>query len=409
MKLRRLFALLLALAMVAAACGGDDAATDEPAETTAAAEEPAETTAPAEEPMDEEEPVETTAAAEEPMDEEEPMEFEPVTMLVVNNMAHLPSFVASELGLWADRGLDVNLELLGSGADIAAGLSAGQAEFGAVNGGTGVAPQRAGGLLTKLIAPYNSDATNAKYVDWISMIGRVDSGIDGTPESLMGKKIGVTGGGTPRAFFTEYLKRNNMTEDDLEIVALSVPDMPAAISTGEVDVVIPWDPFRESALRELGDNGIEFASEADLVLSTIGLGAVDGQLEEKPDEFKAFVEGLVEATFIIRSNPEAAAPVVLSFIEGITEEDAIKSMARNSYDPRFSVCLEVGVEETAAGLVEAGRFESLPEGPDGPNRPFTAADLLDSRVMEEVLAEHPEWIADLPPLPTSVDECDGLE
>ena len=122
-----------------------------------------------------------------------------------------------------------------SGADIAAGLESGQAEFGAVNGGTGVAPQRASGLLTKLVAPYNNDATNAKYVDWISIIGRADRGLTADPSSIIGKKVGVTGGGTPRAYLGEWLRINGLSEDQFEIVTMGAPDMLTAIVNGDVD------------------------------------------------------------------------------------------------------------------------------------------------------------------------------
>jgi len=302
-------ALLLALALVAAACGGDDssdtttATTAATTTTTAAAGDDATTTTA---------PAETTTTTEQVFDE--------VTLLVVNNMAHLPVFVAQQEGLWADRGLNVDVQILGSGADIAAGLESGQAEFGAVNAGTGVAPQRASGLLTKIVAPYNNDATDARYVRWIGIVGRADKGVTTNPQSLKGKKIGVTGGGTPRAYLTAFNNVNGLTEDDYEIVAMGAPDMLTSIINGDVDAVIPWDPFYTAAIDELGRANAVLVSDGEsLVTSSIGLGAVDGQLESKPDVFKRLIEGLVEATYLIRSDPEANAPTVLNYISTVTE------------------------------------------------------------------------------------------
>ena len=377
-KWLRALAILFAFAMIVAACGDSD---DEGGDAT--------TAAPA------------TAGTEAPEATEAPEEFETLTLLVVNNMAHLPVFVAREFGLWTDRGLDVDVQTLGSGADIAAGLESGQAEFGAVNGGTGVAPQRASGLLTKLVAPYNNDATNAKYVDWIGIIGRADSGITDDPQSIVGKTVGVTGGGTPRAYLREWLSLNGLSEDDLEIVTMGAPDMLTAIVNGDVDLVVPWDPFRQAATSRLGDNAVEISPGESLVTSSIGLGAVDGQLESNPDLFKRFIEGVVEATFLIRQDPAAAAPVVLSFVDGISEEEAIAAMARNSYDPRISVCTRYGVELTAGKLVEQGSIEV--------DTPFVADDLVDSSILDEVIAENPEWVADLPPVPDDASGCDGFE
>jgi len=389
---RRLWAVLFAVAILATACGSDDdsdAADDADADATAAETEEAEEPA-------EEEPAEEEPAEEEPA-EEEPMEFQDVTLLVVNNMAHLPTFVASDFGLWTDRGLNVDVQILGGGADIAAGLEAGQAEFGAVNATTGVPPQRAGGLLTKLIAPYNSDATDAAYVDWVSIVGRVDAGLSTDPQSIVGKKVGVTGGGTPRAYLGGFLSTNNLTEDDIEIVTMGAPDMLTAIVNGEVDAVVPWDPFRTSALRQLAENGVDMTPDEPHTSSSIGLGAVDGQMEANPEVFKAFIEGVVEAAFLIRQDPDGAAPVVLNYIQGVTAEDAIEAMNRNSYDPRISICIRYAAETTSQQLVDQGRFEI--------DTPFTGDDLTDSSLLDEVLAEHPEWIADLPPLPESVEDC----
>ena len=123
--MKRLLLAIFALALLATACGSDDDDTGT-AETTTAAP----TTAA---PDDGGDDTTTAAPATTEAMEDEPVEFTDVTLLVVNNMAHLPTFLASDFGLWTDRGLNVDVQILGGGADIAAGLTAGQAEFGAVN------------------------------------------------------------------------------------------------------------------------------------------------------------------------------------------------------------------------------------------------------------------------------------
>lgn len=381
-------AVLLALALVAAACGGDDSS-----DTTSAAADTTTTTA-----ASSDDGATTTTAAAEETTTTAAQVFDDVSLLVVNNMAHLPVFVAQQEGLWAERGLNVDVQILGSGADIAAGLESGQAEFGAVNAGTGVAPQRASGLLTKIVAPYNNDATDARYVKWIGIVGRADAGVTTNPQSLVGKKIGVTGGGTPRAYLTAFNNVNGLSEDDYEIVAMGAPDMLTAIINGDVDAVVPWDPFYTAAIDELGRANAVLVSDGEsLVTSSIGLGAVDGQLEQKPDVFKRLIEGLVESTYLIRSDPEANAPTVLNYISTVTEEQAIMAMARNKYDPRVSICLEWGVEDTATQLRDAGRFDAT----------FTAEELIDASILQEVLDENPQWLEDLPPLPTELTDCTG--
>ena len=176
--------------------------------------------------------------------------------------------------------------------------------------------------------------------------------------------------------------------------------MLTAIVNGDVDVVVPWDPFRTSALRQLGDNGVDVSPGENLVLSPSALarGRSDGS---QPEVFKAFIEGIVEATWIIRQDPESVAPVVLNFIQGVTEEDAIDAMERNSLrSPHLHLHPMHGPSHRSA-VGRAGRFEV--------DAPFTADDLLDRSLLDEVLAENPEWIADLPPLPENVEDCEGYE
>jgi len=111
------------------------------------------------------------------------------------------------------------------------------------------------------------------------------------------------------------------------------------------------------------------------------------------------IEGVVEASFLIRQDPSNVAPVALGFIDGVSEDAVVEAIQRNSYDPRVSVCTRWGVEATAQQLVDSGSIDA---------GSYTADDLIDTRVLDEVLAEHPEWVADLPALPTSVEGCDGF-
>ncbi|MBA2277752.1 MAG: ABC transporter substrate-binding protein [Chloroflexota bacterium] len=329
---------------------------------------------------------------------EQSEEFLEASVAVVNNMAHLPVFVAQEFGLWTDRGLDVDVQTLGSGADIAAALGAGEAEFAAVNAGTGVAPQRASGLMTKLVAPYNNDATNAMYVDWIGIVGRSDAGVTTDPKSLVGKRIAVTSGGTPFEYWREWIAKEGFKDDQFDVVTMEPPDMLTSIVSGDVDAVVPWSPFLTAARSRLGDNAVDVSTGEPLLLSAIGLGAVEGQVEEKEEIFRRMIEGLVEATSLIRQDPESVAPVVLSFVEGIDEAEAVEAMAENVYDPRISVCTRHGVEVTSKTLVREGTVDET----------FKADELLDSRLLDEVLEANPDLISDLPPLPEKIEDCRGV-
>lgn len=372
MRRPKLWALLTAGALLAAACGNDD-------DSSAAG------------PAADGDGTEETEAPEEE-------EFLDASLAVANSMAHLPVFVAQEFGLWTDRGLNVEIEILPTGADIAAALGAGEVEFAAANAATGIPPQRASGLETQLVAGYNNDATNALYVDWIGILGRADADITEDPESLIGRRVGVTPGGTPAEYWNQWLNQEGFTEDQFDVVTMNPADMPAAITTGEVDAVVPVSPFREVATIRLGDDAVDVSDGEPLVLSAIGLAALEGQVEEQEEIFRRMIEGLVEATSIIRQDPEGVASVVLGFIEGIDEEGAVAAMEKNVFDPRISVCTRYGVEATSERLVREGTIDQT----------FTADEILDTRLLDEILEANPEFIEDLPPLPENVEDCTGV-
>ena len=61
---------------------------------------------------------------------------------------------------------------------------------------------------------------------------------------------------------------------------------------------------------------------------------------------------------------------------------------------------------TAAGLVKTGN-DMVKDGLIKMSRPFTADDFYDDTVLKRVMAKHPQFFSDLPPLPKSLAECKG--
>ena len=123
-KVTKGFAPLVALALVAAACGGDDAA-DEPAAAPAAADEPADEPAAADEPVDE------PAAADEPADEP----------AAADEPAEAPAEIVFDFGVDEDTiRVGLNADLSGIFAPLVTQIVDGQEAFWEIvndNGGVG--------------------------------------------------------------------------------------------------------------------------------------------------------------------------------------------------------------------------------------------------------------------------------
>lgn len=367
--LRAMAALLLAAFLIAiAGCGGDDDSA-----TTAAA------------------PDDDTAAVSE--ETEAPTEFESVVLGVVNDMSGAPLFVASERGYFPENGLDVKLRIFSSGADMNKALGAGNIQF-ATAGNTSVPSSRAAGLNTVMVSGGMNDATTVTNADPLSIIATKDSGMTADdPSSIKGKKVAYLAGSTTEAYLRAFLAANDMTIDDIEAVNLEIPDHPVALTQGDVDAAVSWEPYASQSVRELGDDAVEFARGAPVLGYVIGVGATDETIASSPDTLKKFVASVAQSTQFIRENPAEAAEIVTNFIDGLNLDDATEAISNHvSYDPRISGCTFEIFKTTADNMVKQGLIKKAPP----------VNEMVDPQFIDAVESDHPEWFEDLPAIPA---EC----
>lgn len=364
---------MLAMALVVAACGAAESS-----ETSAATE--------------------TTVAA-----GDGDGEFRELTLAVTPVLPFIPLFVAAEQGYWTDEGLDVSLLLVEGGRAVNAAISAAEADLGAINLGTTTASARASGLLVKSIAAYYNAADHIAHAGTRSLIARADSGIDADdPQTLVGKSIGVAEGSTSDFYVRAHLAENGIDPADVEFV--NIPDADHAISIEQelVDAVAPVDPFTGQIIRQLGDNAVTVSrGAAGYVADVLGVAGLEGFIdrESNTEALNGFVAGVAKASQYVRQNPEESAAILQSYLDGLNVDDAVDGLQYMRWDPRISLCTEVGILTTANGLIERGVIEV--------EEPFAIENLVDTRFLDHVIAEQPELFEDLPELPDDESECLG--
>lgn len=319
-------------------------------------------------------------------------EFTEVTLLSVPDISGTVTFAAVERGFFLKHGLDVNLRLLSSGADIVKGLQAGEAQFGQV-ATTSVPVARSSGLNLRMVVPIMNDATSAKFAGNLSIIARADSGIDpNDPSSLEGKKIAVLEGSTPQSYLRAYLEENGSSLDKVDLLNLAVPDQPIALKQGEVDAITPWEPFVSQVIREMGDDAIIVSRGDALIGYVIGIGATDEVIEENPDVIQSFTDAISEAAQWVRQNPDEAARVTGSYIDGLNLVDATTAIIEHvAFDPRISDCTLEAFEVQAQALFDAGVT----------TQEYGAEELVDPSFSNRSFEVYPELFEDL----GSVSHC----
>ena len=299
--------LVLALALVAAACGssadgGDTAASDATTTTEAAAEETTTTTeALAEETTTTEaEPEETTTtAAPEPT---------PIRLVFVPATTGLLVNVASEQGFFADNGLDVELMPATNISEIIPTLGQ-QVE---ISLGTATDLIRAGdsGLDVVQILGNTIDTEDNPFV---RVIVPADSGIESVAD-LAGRRVSSpTLSGVINVATQFWAQQEGIDPSSIEGVQVPPPATVEQFTAGQVDAAQALEPFA-SALVGQGNVSIgdPFASIG-LPLATNFWIANGEWAANNAEAVAAFETSLEQAQAFVESDEEAARAVLQGF------------------------------------------------------------------------------------------------
>jgi NitT/TauT family transport system substrate-binding protein len=181
-------------------------------------------------------------------------------------------YVAKEKGYFEEQGLDVELTSFKSGAEMVAPLSTGQLDVGAGETGTALLNAVSQGLDIKVVCGFSSQAAGFGGTPILVRKDLADSGEIKGPEDLKDRKLAVN---VPRGmteyFFAKYLAKGGLTIDDVELVPIPFPDMPAALANKAVDVAYMTYP---SASKAINDGSAEILVNSDEIAGEIQNGVM---------------------------------------------------------------------------------------------------------------------------------------
>jgi ABC-type nitrate/sulfonate/bicarbonate transport system substrate-binding protein len=255
--------------------------------------------------------------------------------------------------------------------------------------------------MLKGVMPYYNAADHIAKAGGRAIIARKDRGIDAkNPKTMEGKKIGYLKGSTNDVYLRQWFKREGLDISKSELLNVPVENMPITLVQGQVDAIVPWEPYTAQAVRQLGANAVVVSrGEASLVTDIIGVVAHENWIGKNYDLLEKFSVGIAQAAQFIRQNPKGAAEIDTRYLDGLNVADAVEALKWVSWDPRISVCTSEGLVRTGNDMVKAGLIKM--------SRPFTAEDFYDDTVLKRVMEKHPQFFSDLPPLPKTLAECKG--
>jgi len=221
--------------------------------------------------------------------------------LIAKALPCAPLWIAQRAGLFAERGLDVRYELLGSGDAVTAALSDGRARFGLTTPEGALGDRALGGPLRILGA-----LANQLPFRLIGARGR------DTIASLRGGRVGVSSmtEGTVHVIQGMLARHGLRYPDDyrLDVVGTHV-DRWELLQKGEIDAglqITPWDLMAiDAGFPDLGAPSRYFPEWAFIVVTSDS-----GWYRQHPGETESFLGALREGAAVIYADRQRAAEMV---------------------------------------------------------------------------------------------------
>jgi NitT/TauT family transport system substrate-binding protein len=242
-----------------------------------------------------------------------------------------PLYLANQDGFFKQEGLEVNITVAASGAATITKLVAGEADiiFSSYVGLFVAQSKNAADI--KLVADAVSAAPNS-----LMLMATPNSSVK-TVQDLAGKKIAITAPGTASDTLTKaIMKANNVDFSKVTWVPMGFPEMPTALSKGDVDAAFMSEPVLTQAAKTTGATPIvDVASGPTADFPVAGYAALGKFASENPKTVAAFQRAMKKATDETTDRAKVE-PIVVKYAKVDADTAALITLPNyhSTMDPR---------------------------------------------------------------------------
>jgi NitT/TauT family transport system substrate-binding protein len=260
-------------------------------------------------------------------------------------------YAGIEEGFFEDRGIDVTVETGQGGAALLPAVMAGQIDF-ATSNPVSLLQARGEELDVRVIAHWTSALSEGDQ-DINGVVVAAGSGIESAAD-LAGKTVAVnTLNGMGGLTIREAVRQDGGDPDAVEFVELPFPDMPAALSGGNVDGVWVPEPFLGS-LQAAGNTVATYSSRESVPGHPTQLFFTSPQLmESDPQLVEDFTAAVEETLEFADENPDAVKAQISEVLPQLPPE-AVENVRLEEFgtDLRREQLEELGELMVEDGLLE---------------------------------------------------------
>jgi sulfonate transport system substrate-binding protein len=315
---------------------------------------------------------------------------QPLRVAVTSAAENAPFFSAMERGTFGKVGLDVKVDVMPSGVEIANALASGTVDVG-LFGTFPFLTAVSRGVPVVLIGHTWNNALNNPQSEILSVIARQDAGVPvGDLAKLKGKKVGVTRGAGGEPYIVGLLKQVGLERDDVTLVNTAPANMATALANKDVDVITSWEPWPSAALTKVPGaykviyGGCKSCYDAGTVVTT------KATIAAKPKDLEKFILGYAQAQNWARANRDEAAKISTRWIPGMDEATLTLALKNLPLDVRLSKNTVEGFRQYSIPLLASDK--RIPQV-------FDPAPSIDNRFVAAAMKADPSAFADLKEIP----------
>ncbi|MGY1638154.1 ABC transporter substrate-binding protein [Geodermatophilus sp. SYSU D00742] len=261
-----------------------------------------------------------------------------------------PLYLGIQQGIFEDAGLEVEPFLAQGGAAIVPAVVNGEAQFGFSNI-TSLLQATGRGVPLALVAPGPGATGNAED-DFAAVVVPTDSPIQ-TSADLAGKRVAINSiNNISDTVVRESVRQAGGDPESIQFVEIPFPDMPAAVSTGQVDAAFAVEPSatvgESQGLRRVSAP----YTETDDDLTVAGYFTSDQYAAENPDVVEAFTEAMIEAQEYAQANPDQVRQVLGEYTQispEIAQELTLPTFQSEINRESVELLLQLGEQD---GIIE---------------------------------------------------------
>jgi NitT/TauT family transport system substrate-binding protein len=152
----------------------------------------------------------------------------------------------------------------------------------------------------------------------VKIVTRKDTGVR-TVQNLAGRRVGTVTGASAQFFLDETLLLAGVDSSRIDLVHVNPEDSPSSLASGDVDVVVVWEPLAYLTEKRLGGEVVVVPHER-IYTETFNAVLLRDYADSNPDDLERFVRALIQATEFILANPEESQRIVAKRIGGDVEQ-----------------------------------------------------------------------------------------